>query len=217
MRVVDALPILEAACGKPFREIFKDHPEDLRTNKGHAGQLLLKHIGLKLDSDLCDFEDGELKTNKADPSGQPRETMWITQISKNIDALLCNPASPFIRSPLYHKVRNLIYLPVVKNSELAGDWYFVRVVHVQAEPGTPLFTQLEEDYEAICGQLRAAVSSGDGFIHTANGHYIQVRSKDSIPYHPIWSDMLGRPVSNKNHAFYFQKQWMIDALAGGFE
>ena len=59
MKLNEALPLLENACGKTFRELFAGHPEDLRTNKGHAGQLLLKFIGLKLDSNLRDFEDGE--------------------------------------------------------------------------------------------------------------------------------------------------------------
>ena len=53
-------------------------------------------------------------------------------------------------------------------------------------------------------------TSRDGFIHTSNGTHIQVRSKDSKPYHPIYSARYGREVSNKNHAFYFQKQFVYD-------
>jgi DNA mismatch repair protein MutH len=43
---------------------------------------------------------------------------------------------------------------------------------------------------------------------------VQVRSKDSKPYHPIYSNHYGRYISNKNHALYFMKSFMKDALAG---
>ena len=43
-----------------------------------------------------------------------------------------------------------------------------------------------------------------------NGNHIQVRSKDSKPYHPIYSTTYRRNVSDKNHAFYFQKQFVYD-------
>src|ERR1051326_3413234 len=88
MKLDEALPLLQAACGKPFGQLFAGHPADLITNKGLAGQLLLRHIGLCLDSNLCDFEDGELKTNKALPCGTPVETMFITQISQQVDTLV---------------------------------------------------------------------------------------------------------------------------------
>jgi DNA mismatch repair protein MutH len=84
MKLHEALPILEQACGIRFGVLFAGHPEDLRTNKGNVGQLLLKCIGLNLDSNLLDFEDGELKTNKAHASGYPAETMFITLVSPKL-------------------------------------------------------------------------------------------------------------------------------------
>jgi DNA mismatch repair protein MutH len=216
MTLNEALPLLEKACGKPFRELFAGHPEDLRTNKGHAGQLLLKYIGLKLDCNLCDFEDGELKTNKACPDSSPRETMFITQISEQFNTLVCDEAVKFEDSYLFKKIRNIVYLPIVKDSENAGDWYCTRCVHIQAEPGSRLFEKLKADYERICIGLKDHIlTSDDGFIHTTNGpYYIQVRSKDSKPYHPIFSKTFNRYISDKNHAFYFMKPFMLDALAG---
>ena len=79
----------------------------------------------------------------------------------------------------------------------------------------PQFAPLREiwrdDYYSICSQLKHHIeTSADGFIHTSNGTHIQVRSKDSKPYHPIFSSVYGRAVSNKNHAFYFQKQFVYD-------
>ena len=215
MKLNEALPRLEAACGKTFRELFAGHPDDLRTNKGHVGQLLLRYAGLELDSHLLDFEDGELKTNKALPNSSPLETMFITQISEQIDTLVSDTPVRFEDSNLFKKIRNLVYLPVVKQAADAADWYCTRCIHIEAKPGTPLFQKLKTDYERICTGLRLHINtSHDGFIHTTNGpHYIQVRSKDSKPYHPIYSRTFKREISNKNHAFYFMKSFMLDALA----
>ncbi|MFL2646619.1 MAG: DNA mismatch repair protein MutH, partial [Dehalococcoidia bacterium] len=69
MQLIEALPILQRACNIKFNHLFKDLPIDLKTNKGSVGQLLELHIGLSLGSELTDFSDGELKTNKSDPSG----------------------------------------------------------------------------------------------------------------------------------------------------
>ncbi len=56
--------------------------------------------------------------------------------------------------------------------------------------------------------------SSDKFIHTSNGQYIQIRSKDAKrangQYNPIYSNHLNRYISNKNHAFYFKKNFMMD-------
>jgi DNA mismatch repair protein MutH len=216
MRLDEALPVLRAACGKPFKELFIGHPENLRTNKGNVGQLLLIYAGLGLDSNLTDFDDGELKTNKANSDGSPLETMFITQISKNIDTFIGDPRTSFEESNLYKKTKNLIYLPVVKHSASTADWYFTQCVHIQITPQSSLYKKMREDYEAICDGLKHHIeSSHDGFIHTTNGpHYVQVRSKDSKPYHPIYSTKYGRYVSNKNHALYFMKSFMNDALNG---
>ena len=80
MLLNEALPSLQGVIGIPFGELFENLPIDLTTNKGNVGQLLLLHIGLVLDSQLTDFDDGELKTNKADPHGNPKETMFLSLI-----------------------------------------------------------------------------------------------------------------------------------------
>ena len=183
------------------------------TNKGNVGQLLLKYIGLSLDSALCDFEDGELKTNKTHANGEPAETMFITQISGIIDELVAPTPKRFEESNLYIKIRNLVFLPVVKDSKDTGNWYFLNACHIQAPIGSELFKRLESDYYSICEQLRTHIeTSSDGFIHTSSGELIQVRSKDakdkSGRYHPIFSTIFNRSVSNKNHSFYFKKEFM---------
>lgn len=217
MKLETALPILESTCQRPFRDLFPNDFEDLRTNKGKVGQLLLRHIGLPLDSNRTDFDDGELKTNFTYPSGLPKETMWIMQIDSIIDTLVATPHLQFKASELYKKIRNLVYLPVVKTSDDSGDWYFTSVIHVLTKEASPLFNKLEHDYEVICrGLVTHIETSADGFIHTTNGpNYLQIRSKDSTPnkYKPIYSSHYSRYVSNKNHGFYFLKTFMKDAVA----
>lgn len=214
MSLAEALPLLQAACNRRFGELFVNHPEDLRTNKGHAGQLLLRYLGLCLDSAVCDFSDGELKTNQANPDGTPDQTMWICQINSMFDTLVSVPPTPFEKSYLHQKIRNLLYLPVVKQSKSAADWYFQRVVHIQSPPGSALFDIFKKDYETICAGIRAHLANGDKMLHTTNGKYLQIRTKDSGSYTPIYSSEYGRLVSDKNFGFYFQRQFMMDAIAG---
>lgn len=217
MQVCDALPLLQRACNIPFKVLLKDAPADLWTNKGNVGQLLLTHLGLPLDSAQCDFADGELKTNKAKADGMPIETMFICQISRQLESLISDPPARFEDSYLHKKIRSLVYLPVVKTSPVAADWYFVRVIHIRSEPGTQLFEIFRREYESICASLRRQIDGpGDGHIHTTSGpaNYIQIRTKDSKPYHPIFSTSRNRYISDKNYAWYFMKRFMEDAVRG---
>jgi DNA mismatch repair protein MutH len=217
MTLAEAKPLLDKACQIPFRELFKNHPEDLRTNKGNVGQLLLQYLGLPLDSAHLDFSDGELKTNKAGPDGMPRETMFISQLSMSFSTLVSVPPVPFGQSYIHKKISNLIFLPTVKDAPTVADWYFHSAIHVQSSPGTKLFEILRAEYEGICSGLRHHIENGrDGMIHTTNGpsNYIQVRTKDSKPYHPIYSPAHGRYISDKNFAWYFMKGFMEDAVRG---
>jgi DNA mismatch repair protein MutH len=217
MRLIDAVPILQGACNRPFKDLFPDHPQDLWTNKGNVGQLLLRYVGLPLDGAMCDFEDGELKTNKARPDGMPRETMFISQLATSFPSLVSKPPTPFEESYLHKKIRNLIYLPTVKDAPSVANWYFLSVIHIQSKPGSKLFEVLQNEYVQICKGIHQHIENGDdGMLHTTNGpaKYLQIRTKDSQPYHPIYSPAHGRQVSNKNFAWYFMKGFMEDAIRG---
>ena len=209
MKIEKALPILDKFIGVKFGELFSDIPSDLRINKGNVGQLLLLKIGLKLDSELTDFENGELKTNKSDFSGLPLETMFITQISRNIDTLVSKEPLEFTESNIYKKIKRLVFLPVCKEADDIKDWFFVSMFDYDLEKEKNLKKILESDYYKICKKLKFDIeNSEDGFIHTSSGQFIQIRSKDSKPYHPIYSNEYNRFISNKNHAFYFKKDFM---------
>lgn len=213
MLLKDATRRLHPYVLRPFGE-FLDPAElcDLRTNKGQVGQILERLLGLTCGSANLDFDDGELKTNKVDRTGRPLETMFITMIASRIDEILSGRA--FLETDLCQKLVNILYVPVCKEGAEVG-WLFLPPIHadLRTRRYAPLLEQLSEDYASIAAQLAVSIeTSDDGFIHTANGQLMQVRSKDSMDacgrYHPIYSEVYGRHVSNKNHAFYFRKQFM---------
>ena len=210
MRLAEAKARLEHFINRPFGSIFTGANYDWIINKGKAGQALEIVLGLQNTPNPLDFEDGELKTNKCDAHGNPKETVFISQILSVIDDMFRQ--KPFEETHLFHKISNILYVPVCKDGN-PRDWMFLEPIHIDLSE--PRFAELKriwrDDYYSICQQLKRHVeTSPDGFIHTSNGRHIQIRSKDSQPYHPIYSTVYGRFVSNKNHAFYFQKQFVYD-------
>ncbi len=215
MRLEDADRHFNQLAGIKFKDLFR--PADMQMiiiNKGKTGQLLELSLGMHLSNTNLDFEDGELKTNKCDAAGNPMETVFITQISSIIDELI--EQRPFEETYLYRKISNVLYVPVCKDGT-PENWMFLPSIHIDLRKSA--FAGLKDiwrdDYYSICNQLRDHIEhSPDGFIHTSNGRHIQVRSKDardsSEKYHPIYSDVYGRCVSDKNYAFYFQKQFVYD-------
>ena len=215
MKLEEANEQFNSLAGHRFGKLFS--PSDMNmiiTNKGKTGQLLELALGMHLSNANLDFEDGELKTNKCDACGNPKETVFITQISSKIDELI--QKCPFEETHLYRKIHNILYVPVCKDGA-PKDWMFLPSIHIDLS--TPKFSRLyniwRDDYYSICEQLRQHIeTSSDGYIHTSNGSHIQIRSKDAKDrqgcYHPIYSQTYGRYISDKNHAFYFQKQFVHD-------
>jgi DNA mismatch repair protein MutH len=212
MKLREACERFNSIAGIKFGELFS--PSDMEMiiiNKGKTGQLLELSLGMHLSNSNLDFEDGELKTNKCDAYGHPKETVFITQISNAIDELINE--KPFEETHLYQKISNILYVPVCKEDRDPANWMFLPSINIDLN--MPQFAELKDiwrsDYYSICRQLKNHIeTSPDRFIHTSNGRHIQIRSKDSKPYHPIFSNTYGRYVSNKNHAFYFQKSFVYD-------
>ena len=214
MNLTDSYDFFEENAGKTLGELkleyqtrFPKFTSEMKINKGGVGQFIEKLIGLKNTNALTDFSDGELKTNKADKDGAPLETMFISQISSNFDQLISDQIS-FEDRWIYQKIKNLLYVTICKVGYDPDQWYIQSAYHVQINEGSELFRQLSADFTQIKSKLLADINSGDGYIHTSNGSFIQIRSKDSRPYHPIFSAQYDRDISNKNHAFYFKKEFM---------
>ncbi len=211
MKLIEAQSRIEKLANIPFKEYLS--PEQIqdammKINKGKTGQLLELTIGLNLSNTILDFEDGELKTNKCDRYGKPLETMFITQTASIIDDLLSKRT--FQDTKLYEKFKRLLYVPISKDGSPA-DWMYLSPVQVDLSlpKYASLAEQLESNYYSICEQLNQQLSeSVTATLHTANGKFIQIRTKDSKPYHPIYSNIYGREISDKNRAFYFKKDFM---------
>lgn len=113
MKLAEANARLNELSNIPFGELFSEEQiTGIVRNKGKTGQLLELALGMELSSRNLDFEDGELKTNKCDRSGKPKETVFITQILSVIDDLI-NEKS-FEETHLYEKIDNILYVPVCK-------------------------------------------------------------------------------------------------------
>lgn len=213
MKLSEACEKFNKIAGIRFKDLFSESDMDMIiVNKGKTGQLLELALGMQLSSTNLDFEDGELKTNKCDAQGNPRETVFITQISSIIDELI--QQKPFEETHLYEKISNILYVPVCKDGK-PETWMFLPSININLN--VPKFAALRDiwrnDYYLICRQLKNHIeTSPDGYIHTSNGKHIQVRSKDAKDsngnYHPIYSEIYHRYVSDKNHAFYFQKDFV---------
>ena len=209
MKLVEAQNIIDQIANKPFGTLITDEKEfsDIVKNKGKAGQILERIIlHLKLSTTLHDFEDGELKTNKCDHDGKPLETIAITQISGIIDDLI--DSSSFETSRLAQKIKNFLYVPIVREGD-SHNWFFMDSIHIDfTQPKyANIWEQLEKDYYTICEKIANDITINRA-ISTSNGKYIQIRTKDSIPYNPIFSKKFNTYVSNKNYAFYFKKEFI---------
>lgn len=82
----------------------------------------------------------------------------------------------------------------------------------------PLYEQLKNDYYHICDLMNEQLQkSPTATLHTVSGEFIQIRTKDSKPYHSIYSQTYNREISDKNRAFYYKKEFMkyIVALENG--
>ena len=149
MKLEEACRRFNSLAGIRFGRLFSQ--EDMNTiiiNKGKTGQLLELSLGLHLSNTNLDFEDGELKTNKCDAAGNPRETVFITQISRSIDELLQH--HPFEQSHLYEKIRNILYVPVCKDGA-PQNWMFLPSIHVDLESArfSALRKIWRQDYDSV--------------------------------------------------------------------
>jgi DNA mismatch repair protein MutH len=194
--------------GKRFSDIATP---DL-INKGSAGQIIEKAIGLDLSSDLLDFTDGELKSNKF-LRGKPAETLAVTQVGHTLEEI--SKSVVWEESKILKKIGSFIFLPIHKDAPKPADWIVGKATHFNRTKYKSEYEKLAQDYLFICDQLRNILTN-NGELHTLNGRheYLQIRTKDSKDasgsYHPI--KFKGRQISNKNYAFYLRKQFLVDIL-----
>ena len=149
-----------------------------RKNKGVRGQLLELALGIPNSSKLTDMVDGELK------SYTKGESIAVTQLRHTLPEVMNN--TPFNKSKLGIKISRTLYVAFDRNNNFLGT-----ATHTETNQ------LIEQDYNDICEFVRNAKT-----LHTFTGRngILQIRTKDSKPYHPIkWE---GKQISNKGFAFY---------------
>ena len=140
------------------------------------------------------------------------ETVFITQIASVIDELL--QKKKFEETHLYEKINNMLYVPVCKEGN-PRSWMFLDAVHIDLTDKrfSSLLDIWRDDYYSICDQLIYQVENDPkGQIHTVNGRHMQIRTKDSRPYHKIFSKKYNQVISDKNRAFYFKRDFVFDLI-----
>lgn len=219
MKMSEAYPICKRSVNIPFKNLFSSLSftvEDIKKNKGKAGQLLEILCGLELTSNRKDFEDGELKTSEI------KESTNIIMITNWIDNIIHNNPLPFDKTPLAEKIEHLIFMPLTKQTNDPLNWFFSACIYIPITKGSELYSEIKIDYEKICELAHEQVykkkitkysewtttckNIGDGFLHTTSGKYIQIRTKDQggKKSKPIFSKILNRSVTKKSRmAFYF--------------
>lgn len=209
MRLEDALKEILALEGKRVGEIGSP---DL-VNKGAVGQIVERKIGINLSSDLLDFEDGELKSNKF-LRGKPAETLAVTQVGHILPEIAGEISWP--NSKILKKISSFLFLPIHKDEPNPSNWLIGRAVHFSKESFPTQYKLLGEDYLYIAKQIKLVIENS-GELHTINGpnQYLQIRTKDSKDksgnYHPIKYN--GVMLSNKNYAFYIRPGFLNSVLS----
>ena len=156
---------------------FEELPKP-RKNKGVRGQLLEIALGITNSSKLTDLVDGELK------SFTKGESVAVTQLRHTLPEIFNN--TPFNQSKLGIKISRTLYVAFDRQNNFLGT-----ATHTETNP------LIESDYNDICDFIRTTET-----LHTFTGRngILQIRTKDSKPYHPIYWE--GRELSNKGYAFY---------------
>lgn len=205
LSVEDVKELLPKIYSRRFGEL---NPGISRINKGEFGQILEIALGIPNGNSLKDLSNGELKSNKSKiENGKiiPMETMAISQIGTSVDSLLTT--ATFSNSWVYEKIKRIIYVPAIKyenGAEISPkDWYITKAYDISISEDFYLYKTLEKDFNLIKNTIIE-----DKRIHTVTGEFMQIRSKDSQPYKPIYSNILNKEMSNKQYAFYFTKNFM---------
>jgi DNA mismatch repair protein MutH len=163
--------MLTLAQVKEKLEPFVGQPRScpVEANKGIAGILMEKLAGIPQTSNIVDCHDGEVKSFplKTLKGGAvvPKETVAVTMVQlESLDL-------PFAESNVYKKLARTLYLPLSRDGD---NIILQKVVLHTLEPDTPLYKQLEDDYNAICSAYKA---TGTLSGTTGLGKYLQTRTK----------------------------------------
>ena len=204
-------PILNKNINKPFCEIFsKKELNNAVENKGKSGTLLEKTLGLVSNASyLPDLIDMEIKTQSKN------ESIAISMISSHINNIMSNVS--FVESWIYKKIKRMLFVKIDKN-HIKEYWKYIYYKVIDLDEDADLFKRLEYEFNNIKRQMIYLISKGEK-LKTINGDYItglksnaylQIRTKDNKPYHPIrYNNII---ISDKNYAFYFRNFFVREII-----
>ena len=174
-------------------------------NKGARGQLLELALGVPNSSDLQDLEDGELKTFTVG------ESIAATQLKHCMSEIIEDKVS-FDESKVGQKLKQTVYVAFTRKNDYVGCEILNEETHAEH------YSELREDYEFICEQIRIAFERGVelnqlGFVnrkgdpsHTITGPngLLQIRTKASKTKRNDYTPLTFADVTfnNKGMAFY---------------
>jgi len=210
-RFRDVLRTADEIQGVPFAELAAAHGVDWSSDavrrKGLPGIMSQKCFGVPMDSepepDMKDFAI-EIKSVPVSLDLKVQEHTKVTTLTpKEVRD------HDWRHSRVYHKLRNILFVPVVKPSkEKPGDWYF-RTPFIWM-PSVIRENQLEKDYEAVRAHVlalkpelisSAAPPEGQGEYLLAN-----TAGKDSKD-HIDWGTG-GKQVMERRRAWMLRKSFV---------
>ena len=181
---------------------------EMRRDKGGSGRAIERLLGVSPSSNLLDFDDGELKTFHSDRDGFPLETVAVTRVQR-VDPIL--GGRPFAATRLYKKLRRVLFVGVFRPDKDPGTWVVSAAFRFEGRAGTEWYERLERSYHDVTGQLRHRLIAGEDFA-TLSGSLLQMRVRDSRPYTPVYSERLGRQISNKGIGFYLRREMIAECV-----
>ena len=91
--------------------------------------------------------------------GESKESIFIMQISKIIDELICETPKDFYSSNLFKKIKNVVIVGVCKDNADPNKWFFTYCYNFSHIKNKKLYKQFEFDYKI--------------YLHTIKGIYQQ--------------------------------------------
>jgi DNA mismatch repair protein MutH len=168
----------------------KIHNITINKNKGNVGHFIEKSIGLTLNSECLDLQDGEvkafpLKKNKKSDILVPKETIAITMTDK--ESL---KKDDFNSSRLYKKIENIIFVPYLRQNTKV---LIFTPILIKLNDNKTLYDKCKQDYDNIQKCL-----NDTNEIRSKVGEYIQSRTKGQK--------------NSKTRAYYFKTQYIRECI-----
>lgn len=177
-----------------------------KVNKGSAGLLLERIIGLEANASLKDLEDGEIKTFKV-VGNIPAETIAISMVQHQLNEIANN--IEWELSILFNKISSIIFVAVHKDTD---DWYYSAPITISNDTNTDLYNRLKEDYNYVCERIRNNIRTNTYLsTYTGPNNFLQIRTKGNKKKDGSYSSnhFGGVNISKAApYAFYFTKNFV---------